>query len=162
MERSGQQQASERESEMPDPELREAMAQSLQEMSRDRYETPNTGGSSGSGRAPRTTLYQGVAPARADTPNTQSEGEGSVLPNRPPRISAEGVPRLVPRPMFVADQRMVLEGRIKKEKPQIRALLNKMENMDQEFTEEDMHDLNVLKQSVKACQKDTGAAIKHR
>ena len=89
----------EQESEMADRELREAMARSLQEMRHDPYETPNTGGASGSGRDARTAQYQGTASAQSGTPNTQSDGEGSVLPNRPPTIFAgDNVPQLVPRP----------------------------------------------------------------
>ena len=69
------------ESEMPDPDLREAMIRSLHETTRDPYEAPVSGGASGSG-----VIAQHVpSPRQANTPNTQSEGEGSVLPNRPPR-----------------------------------------------------------------------------
>ena len=60
----------------PDAELREAMARSLQETRHDPYELPNTGGSSGSGA-----VAQHVpSPQQVSTPNTQSEGEGSVIP----------------------------------------------------------------------------------
>ena len=73
------------ESEMPDPDLREAMAKSLQETRHDPYDAPMTGGASGSRAA---TQYM-PSPQQANTPNTQSEGEGSVIPNRPPRIAVE-------------------------------------------------------------------------
>ena len=41
----------------------------------------------------------------ADTPNTQSEGEGSVIPNRPPMLfpGSQALPPLVPRPMTIDD-----------------------------------------------------------
>ena len=114
VEQSRQSLSVEQESEMPDPELREAMARSLQEISHDPHETPNTGGASGSGGDARTTPYQGAASAQSGTPNTQSDGEGSVLPNRPPRIFAgDNVPQLVPRPMTTEEQRIVLEDRMK-------------------------------------------------
>ena len=54
--------------------------------------------------------------------------------------------------MSVQDQQVILEDRINKEKAKIRKLMEKMENTDQEFTELDMNDLNVLKQSVRECQ----------
>ena len=80
----------EQESEMADPELREAMARSLHEMRRDPYEAPNTGGASGSGRVAEATQHQGVTSTQSATSNTQSDGEGSVLPKRPPTIFAGG------------------------------------------------------------------------
>ena len=54
--------------------------------------------------------------------------------------------------MTTEHQRIALEDRIKKEKAKVQAILDKMTNMDQEFTEVDMREINVLKQSVKACQ----------
>ena len=142
---------------MPDAELKESMARSLQEMRHDPYETPNTGGASGSGGAAAATLYQRATPAPTGTPNAQSEGEGSVLPNRPPRIFAGGdaqqPPQLIPRPLTPVDQCKILEDRAARESAQIRKLLDKMAMIDLEFAEVDMSELNTLKQSVMACQR---------
>ena len=88
VERSRGPRPSEYESEMPDAELKEAMARSLQEMRYDPMEVPCTGGSSGSGGA--TALPQNMT--QGGTPTTQSEGESSVLgvSNPPPRLHFEG------------------------------------------------------------------------
>ena len=75
------------ESEMPDPELREAMMRSLHETRHDPQETPDTGGASGSGGAMASHYQQRASPPQAGTPTTQSDGEGSLLPNRPPSIA---------------------------------------------------------------------------
>ena len=80
-------------------------------------------------RAVSTAQYQGAVSAQSGTPNTQSDGEGSVLPKRPPTIFPGGnVPQQIPSSTSIDHQRVALEERIKKEK------------------------INVLKQSVKACQ----------
>ena len=95
------------ETEMGDPELREAMTKSLHDTRHDPYETPDTGGASGSGGAMPSSHQQRATPLTG-TPNTQSDGEGSVIPNRPPRIAtgveASQPPQLQPRPMSIADQ----------------------------------------------------------
>ena len=55
--------------------------------------------------------------------------------------------------MTTADQCMILEDRISREKKRINELIDKVTAVDQEFTEVDMNELNGLKQSVMACQK---------
>ena len=142
------------ESEMADPELREAMMRSLHETRHDPHETPDTGGASGSGGGIASSYQQRASPLQAGTPNTQSDGEGSVIPNRPPRIAtgveASQPPQMQPRPMTPADQCMILEDRVKREKKRITELIDKVTAVDQEFTEVDMNELNSLKQSVMA------------
>ena len=73
--------------ETPDADLREAMARSLQETRHDPYELPNTGGASGSGAV----AQQVPSPQQGGTPNTQSEGEGSVIPKGQSRIAVTPV-----------------------------------------------------------------------
>ena len=142
------------ESEMADPELREAMMRSLHETRHDPNEPPLSGGASGSGG----NIQQGASPLQAGTPNTQSDGEGSVIPNRPPRI-ATGVAAPQPaqlhsRPITPADVCLILEDRIKREKLRIAELVDKVTAVDQEFTEE----LNNLKQSKAKEQRQTEMA----
>ena len=145
------------ESEMPDPELREAMMRSLRETRYDHHETPDMGGASGSGRAVASSYHQRASPLQAGTPNTQSDGEGSLLPNRPPTIAtgveASQPPQPQPRPMTPADQCVILEDRVSREKRRINKLIDKVTAVDQELTEVDMNELNGLKQSVMACQR---------
>ena len=140
---------------LPDPQLREAMVRSLQETRHDPNETPNTGGASGSASATAQSHYQGATPT--GTPNTQSDGEGSLIPNRPPSIAtgteANQFATLRPGPMSIATQSMILEDRISREKAKINQLVAKMTAVDQVFTEVDFNDLNALKQSVVACQR---------
>ena len=129
------------------------IVRSLQETRHDPFETPNTGGASGSGGATAPSHQQRAYP----TPNTQSDGEGSLFPNRPPRI-ATGVEATQPspmqaRPMTPADQCKILEDRVSREKKRINELVAKVTAVDQEFTEVDVNDLNTLKQSVLACQR---------
>ena len=78
----------EHESEMPDAELKEAMAQSLREMRHDPYETPNTGGASGSGGAASAAPHQRLPQHKLERPilslkeKTQSfliDHQGSLL-----------------------------------------------------------------------------------
>ena len=148
MEQSRMSPFGEQESEMPDPDLREAMIRSLHETRRDPYEAPITGGASGS----RATTHHLSSPQQANTPNTQSEGEGSVIPNRPPRIAVETL-QLNPQQVTSEDVCLALEDRIKKQKGRIAELIAKMSSMDQETTEADMNELNDLKQSVAGCQR---------
>ena len=148
MEQSRMSPFGDQESEMPDPDLREAMQRSLHEMSRDPYEAPNTGGASGSGA----TTHHVPSPQQANTPNTQSEGEGSVIPNRPPRIAVETL-QLHTQHITSADICLALEARIMKYRGRMAELIEKMSSMDQETTEADMNELNDLKQSVAGCQR---------
>ena len=141
------------ESEMPDPDLREAMLRSLHETTRDPYETPVSGGASGSGA-----IAQHVpSPRQANTPNTQSEGEGSVLPNRPPRIASASVAQppaqLQTSQITPADVCLVLEDRIKQQKRRVAEPVEKVNSVDQEFTELDMNELNGLKRSIADCHR---------
>ena len=123
---------------------------------------PDTGGASGSGG----TAQQRASPLQASTPNTQSDGEGSVIPNRPPRI-ANGAGIFQPyqqqaRPMTPADLCVILEDRINREKARIAELVAKVSSVDQEFTEVDMNELNDLKQSVQGCQRELEKAREQR
>ena len=121
----------EQDSEMPDTELQEAMARSIHEMRHDPHETPITGGASGS-------QIPGIAPQQSvATPKTQSEGEGSVIPNRPPRMHPGNYPSQVA---------------LRRETAKVQKILDKMTNMEVEFTELDRDEVNNLKQSIKACQ----------
>ena len=112
MEQSRMSPFGEPESEMPDPEFREAMIRSLHETRHDPHETPLSGGASGS----RAAAQHVASPPQANTPNTQSEGEGSVIPNRPPRIAsapeAQPSAQMHPRPITPADVCVILEDRI--------------------------------------------------
>ena len=141
------------ESEMPDPDLREAMIRSLHETRHDPHETPISGGASGS----RATAQHVASPPQANTPNTQSEGEGSVIPNRPPRIAsapgAQPSAQMQPRPITPADVCVIMEDRITREKKRIAELVAKVGSVDQEFTEVDMNEVNDLKQSIMDCQR---------
>ena len=93
-------------------------------------------------------LDQEVLFLQAGTPNTQSDGEGSVIPNRPPRIAtgaeAPQPAQLHPRPMTPADICLILEDRIKREKLRIAELIDKVTAVDQELTEVDINELNNL------------------
>ena len=99
------------ESEMPDANLREAMIRSLQETRRDPYEPPNTGGASGSGAM----AQHAPSPQQASTPNTQSEGEGSVIPKGQSRIAVTSL-QLPSNQITSADLCLALEDRIKKQR----------------------------------------------
>ena len=107
-----------------------------------------------------------ASPRQADTPNTQSEGEGSVIPNRPPRIASATVAQppaqLQPRQITPADVCLILEDRIKKQKKRIAELVEKVSSVDQEFTEADVNELNDLKQSVAGCQRELEQARQGR
>ena len=141
----------EQESEIPDANLREAMIRSLQEMRRDPYETPTTGGASGSGAA-----THAASPQPASTPNTQSEGEGSVIPKGQSRIAPgrlEVTSLQIPSHHVTStDVRLALEDRIRKQKGRIAELVQRMSSFDREATEADMIELNHLKSSLTACQ----------
>ena len=138
------------------------MIRSLHETRRDPLETPLSGGASGS----RATAQQVASPLQADSPNTQSEGEGSVIPNRPPRIvtvaEAQQPAQLQPRPFTPEQICLLLEDRIKKERLRMAELVEKVGSMDQEFTEVDMNELNDLKQSVAGCQRELANAKAQR
>ena len=56
--------------------------------------------------------------------------------------------------MTPAQECIILEDRISREKKRINGLLNKVTAVDQEFTEVDINELNNLKQSVVACQRE--------
>ena len=134
--------------ETPDADLREAMARSLQETRHDPYELPNTGGSSGSGA-----VAQNVpSPQQVSTPNTQSEGEGSVIPKGQSRIAVTPV-QVPPGQITSTDLGLALEERIRKHRVRITELIQRMSSFDQEATEADMIELNELKQSVASCQR---------
>ena len=148
MEQSRMSPFGDQESEMPDPDLREAMIRSLQETRHDPYDAPITGGASGS----RAATHYMSSPQQANTPNTQSEGEGSVIPNRPPRIAVETL-QLHPQQITSEDVCLALEARIMKQRGRMAELIAKMSSMDQETTEADMNELNDLKQSVAGCQR---------
>ena len=162
MEQSRMSPCGEPESEMPDPESREAVIRSLHETRRDPHETPLSSGASGS----RDTAQYVASPSQAVTPNTQSEGEGSVIPNRPPRIAtateAQQPAQLHPRPITPAQVCLILEDRIKRERKRMAKLVEKVGSVDQEFTEVDMNELNELKQSVLGCQKELDKAKEER
>ena len=136
------------ESEMPDADLREAMARSLQETRHDPYETPTTGGASGSGA----TAQYAPSPQQASTPNTQSEGEGSVIPKGQSRIAATPI-QLQSNQITSSDLCLALEERIQKQKGRIAELVQRMSSFDREATEADMIELNELKQSLASCQR---------
>ena len=110
------------ESEMPDPDLREAMIRSMRETRRDPHEAPTTGGASGSGAM----AHHVPSPQQANTPNTQSEGEGSVIPIGPPRIAVAAL-QLQPQQITSADVCLALEDRIKKQRGRIAELIEKDE-----------------------------------
>ena len=134
--------------ETPDAELREAMARSLQETRHDPYELPNTGGASGSGAVSQ----QVSSPQQGGTPNTQSEGEGSVIPKGQSRILA--TPLQLPQGQVTSpDVSLILEERIRKHKERINELVQRMSSFDQEATEADIIELNELKQFVASCQR---------
>ena len=138
----------ESELETPDADLREAMARSLQETRRDPYEAPNTGGASGSGAV----AQYAPSPQQASTPNTQSEGEGSVIPKGQSRI-AETPLQLPSNQINPTDLSLALEERIHKQMERINELVQRMSSFDREATEADMIELNELKQSVAGCQR---------
>ena len=152
MEQSRMSPFGEQESEMADPDLREAMIRSLHEMTRDPHEPPVTAGASGSGVAAR----HNPSPQQASTP-IQSDGDGSVLPNRPPRIGAGMASppsaQLQSDDITSADICLMLEDRIKKQKLRIAELIDKMGSIDRDFTEADFAELNDLKQSVAGCRR---------
>ena len=132
----------------PDADLREAMARSLQETKHDPYEVPNTGGSAGSGAVAKHV----PSPQQVGTPNTPSEGEGSVIPKAPPRIAA--TPTQPPSDQITStDLGLALEERIRKQKGRINELIQRMSSFDQAATEADIIELNELKQSVASCQR---------
>ena len=134
--------------ETADAELREAMARSLQEIRHDPNELPNTGGASGSGG-----VTQHVpSPQQASTPNTQSEGEGSVIPKGQSRIALTPL-RLPAGQVTPTDLSLALEERIRKHRERINELIQRMSSFDQEATEADMIELNELKQSIASCQR---------
>ena len=134
--------------ETPDADLREAMARSLQEIRHDPYELPNTGGASGSGAVSQ----QVSSPQQGGTPNTQSEGEGSVIPKGQSRIAA--TPLQLPQGQVTSpDVGLILEERIRKHKERINELVQRMSSFDQEATEADIIELNELKQFVASCQR---------
>ena len=128
--------------------LREAMARSIQEIRHDPYETPTTGGASGSGAM----AQYAPSPQQASTPNTQSEGEGSVIPKGQSRIAVTPL-QLPSREITSTDLSLALEERIKKQKERIAELVQRMSSFDREATEADMIELNELKQSVAGCQR---------
>ena len=148
MEQSRMSPFGEPESEMPDANLREAMLRSLQETRRDPYETPTTGGASGSGAA----AQHAPSPQQASTPNTQSEGEGSVIPKGQSRIAATPL-QLQSNQITSTDLCLALEDRIQKQKRRIAELVQRMSSFDREATEADMIELNELKQSLAGCQR---------
>ena len=134
--------------ETPDADLREAMARSLQETRHDPYELPNTGGASGSGAVAK----HAPSPQQAGTPNTKSEGEGSVIPKGQSRIAV--TPLQLPQGQITStDLSLALEERIRKHRERINELIQRMSSFDQEATEADMIELNELKQSVASCQR---------
>ena len=134
--------------ETPDADLREAMARSLQETRHDPYEIPNTGGSSGSGAV----AQNAPSPQQAGTPNTQSEGEGSVIPKGQSRIAVTPL-QVPPGQITSTDLGLALEERIRKHRGRINELIQRMSSFDREATEADMFELNELKQSVASCQR---------
>ena len=139
--------------ETPDADLREAMARSLQETRHDPYELPNTGGASGSGAVSQ----QVISPQQGGTPNTQSEGEGSVIPKGQSRIVA--TPLQLPQGQDASpDVSLILEERIRKHKERINELVQKMSSFDQDATEADIIELNELKQFVASCQRSLDQA----
>ena len=105
----------------------------------------------------RATAQHVASPPQANTPNTQSEGEGSVTPNRPPRIAsapgAQPSAQMHSRPITPADVCVILEDRITREKKRIAELVAKVGSVDQEFTEVDMNEVNDLKQSIMDCRR---------
>ena len=121
---------------------------SIYETRRDPYETPVTGGASGSGGAAQHVL----SPQQANTPNTQSEGEGSVIPRGQSRIAITPV-QVNPTQITSAELCRAIEDRIEKQKARIVELVQKMSSFDLEVTEADMIELNDLKQSVAGCQR---------
>ena len=134
------------ESEMPDPDLREAMIRSLHETTRDPYETPVSGGASGSG-----VIAQHVpSPRQANTPKY-------TVCNRPPRIASATVAQppaqLQTSQITPADVCLILEDRIKQQKRRVAELVEKVNSVDQEFTELNMNELNELKRSITDCQR---------
>ena len=134
--------------ETPDADLREAMARSLQETRHDPYELPNTGGASGSGAV----AQQAPSPQQGGTPNTQSEGEGSVIPKGQSRIAV--TPLQLPQGQITStDLGLILEERIRKHRERINELIQRMSSFDQEATEADIIELNELKQFVASCQR---------
>ena len=153
MEQSRMSPFGEPESEMPDPNLREAMIRSLHETRRDPYEAPTTGGASGSG----VTAQYAPSPQQASTPNTQSEGEGSVIPTGQSRIAVTSL-QLLSEQITSADLCLALEDRIKKQKGRIAELIQRMSSFDREVTEADMIELNELKQSLAGCQRSLDQA----
>ena len=152
MEQSRMSPFGEPESEMADPDLREAMIRSLHEMTHDPHEPPVTDGASGSGAAAR----HNPSPQQANSP-MQSDGDGSVLPNRPPRTAAEVTSQpsaqLQSDDITSADICLILEDRINKQKLRIAELIDKMGSIDRDFTEADFAELNDLKQSVAGCRR---------
>ena len=152
MEQSRMSPFGEQESEMPDANLREAMIRSLQEMRHDPYEIPTTGGASGSGAATHV-----PSPQPASTPNTQSEGEGSVIPKGQLRIAPDRLDvtslQIPSDQITSSDVRLALEGRVQKQKGRVAELIQRMSSFDREATEADMIELNELKSSLAACQR---------
>ena len=73
-----------------DDALQDALGRSILETRHDPFGTPSTGGSSGSG-APAQVRDVPVRRGPVVLPQTvQSEGEGSVIPSRPPIVTAQG------------------------------------------------------------------------
>ena len=106
------------------------------------------------------------SPRQANTPNTPSDGEGSVIPNRPPRI-ATGVAAPPPTTisglqMTPAEICMIMEVRIKRESLRMAELADKMTSMDQEFTEVDMNEISDLKLSIQGCRRQIEKAKEQR
>ena len=60
------------------------------------------------------------------------------------------------------DQCKAVEERVSREKQKINELIAKVTAVDQEFTEVDMSDLNTLKQSVMACQRQIDFFKEHQ
>ena len=120
---------------------------------------PCTGRSSGSGGA---VVAPPVQPMRiqAETPPTQSEGEGSLIPKRTPIMHFTGIPTpAVPTtsverpPLTAAEQYQLLGDRVMSESTQIAVMQQRMSNVEEIFTAEDMNDLNTLQQSAIECKK---------
>ena len=133
MEQSRMSPFGEPESEMPDPDLREAMIRSLRETRRDPHETPISGGASGS----RATAQHVASPLQARTPKTHThtlwhlhckrvrqihnlKGKDQSSLTRPPRIAsapgAQPSAQMQSRPITPADVCVILEDRIIREK----------------------------------------------
>ena len=139
MEQSRMSPFGEQESEMADPDLREAMIRSLHDMTRDPHEPPVTGGASGSGVAAR----HHPSPQQASTP----------IPRIGAGVASPPSAQLQSDDITSADICLMLEDRIKKQKLRIAELIDKMGSIDRDFTEADFAELNDLKQSVAGCRR---------